>query len=275
MGLNECRLRNEYHIQQAEAGLVEAPVDEIKGGRAKAKPSQVLRPEQVAQLKLANEHIRCALENSTWSQWMRNSLSVPYDAGELPRELRETWSDSKSDTTLISGNDLVIISESNLPGNTVGRIIIEGNAARLEKDIVLGHKPVIQRVASAKEGGSKKKPVIARTGAASAAPSSSGLKKAITAPRAKETVRSHAEALEIGHVDGDEEKDAEDNEFAPNHTDEIPLPVTIQSRAHSSKINFVLQAILSSPPDDKFVVFGDKADLEKVMDALVLAQLSP
>jgi hypothetical protein len=255
MGLNECRLRNEYHIQQAEAGLVEAPVDEIKGGRAKAKPSQVLRPEQVAQLKLANEHIRCALENSTWSQWMRNSLSVPYDAGELPRELRETWSDSKSDTTLISGNDLVIISESNLPGNTVGRIIIEGNAARLEKDIVLGHKPVIQRVASAKEGGSKKKPVIA--------------------PRAKETVRSHAEALEIGHVDGDEEKDAEDNEFAPNHTDEIPLPVTIQSRAHSSKINFVLQAILSSPPDDKFVVFGDKADLEKVMDALVLAQLSP
>ena len=227
-----------------------------------------------AVLEEAVSHLEKALSTPGWEEWMTNGVSLPFEAGMLPDDIKDAWSDSMStNPSLIDAKSLHTLRELNTPGRTSHDLRQRGWESRAEK-----HREILQemdkdaRKANRGLNGRDQTGPGADVKAAAHVPTSSE-KFAKSPSRLKRKPRPSD-----GLTDRLEEavRNAAQASVPPPlqlESGPLPLPVAIKTKSRSAKLNFVLQSVLSSEKGDKFVIFGDKYELGHVSEALDLADV--
>ncbi|KAK4686248.1 hypothetical protein P7C73_g3887, partial [Tremellales sp. Uapishka_1] len=221
-----------------------------------------LTDEKRAVLKELIGHLETAVANQTWREWMFHGIAVPFDASELEVDVNQAWSDSRdSDSSLVASDCLLHIRQENKNGSTVGQIIKTGLDRRRWKEKKLEEEK--EKRAKVKQVKSKDTISHAPTLGSNSAVKNAGKQVRKASKNAKKATQDPAETAESPSKKKEKDQPVLDPSLPP------PLPSTIQTFSRSSKINYIVEAILSAPAD-KFVIFGDNNELGLVTEALDL-----
>jgi hypothetical protein len=233
-----------------------------------------LTPLGRAALEEAVRHLETALATPGWEEWMTHGVSLPFEAGILPEEIKNAWSDSVvTNPNLIDAKSLHTLRDLNTPGRTLHDLELQGRESRAYK-----HQQMLQEIdkdarkAKRNRDGQKQTGPRSDVKAAAHVPATSE-KVARSPSTSKRTVRPFDDLA--GRLD-EAARNAALASIPPPlllHSGPLPLPVSISTKSRSAKLNFVLQSVLSSAEGDKFVIFGDKYELGHVSEAFDLVDV--
>ncbi|OXG48040.1 DNA supercoiling protein [Cryptococcus neoformans] len=237
-------------------------------------------------LQEACQHLQTALETPGWTEWMENGISIPCDGAYLPPLIKQAWSDSfDTQPDMVDVHSLNSLRALNVMGANIQELHMVGWQHRSHKcdwfweiltkgvpkhvlEIDFGRKAA---KAVAKLKIKKHREGKGRTTSAAHAP------KAVPASPSKLMKKRTAREGEID----DRLNEARTNAIGigkelPKQIDEgsRPLPLTIVTKTRSAKVNFILQAILDAPKNDKFVIFGNNYELGHLTEALDLLDIA-
>lgn len=215
--------------------------------------NRIITPQGRIGLEEACEYLQRALDTPGWQEWMDNGISLPYevDTVSIPHLIRDSWSDSMdTDPSVIDAKSLQSLRELNRPGKTLQQLHLVGWEHRAFK-----HPERLEDMQKVEQRAGK----LAKQTVAHAPPSVRRApvkrsKKTTLDLAVDEAARNAAKATRI------------DDHLEPSH----PLPSTLRLTSRSAKTNRLISIILSSAPDDKFVIFGDNLELGHVTESLDL-----
>jgi hypothetical protein len=237
-----------------------------------------------AELEEAVMHLEEALNNDEWKGWMPNAISVPCECPDLPEIVRNHWSDSSTETelgskVLVDLESLRYIREVNEPGSTMDELIkigIKHHDSKLriirEEEIKAEERAEKRRMAAEKAG--------QRENITLSAANTPQKGKAKSKAKAKVKTGSKPRKERQKKLDEVEERlaEAERNAVEAERLAklELPPPITENTRfkTRSAKLNFVIETLLGSHADDKFVIYGTKDELEFLAAAMDLCDIT-
>ena len=217
-------------------------------------------------MREAAEHLQRAIETPGWSEWMRYAISLPVHIPSLPLALRHAWSESMTlDSEWIDVQSATRIRDKNDNGTTIEDLIEAGEKMLDRKKLEAAAEldKVIEAAERKQQKLEKRGLVVAQSNAAQAPNKVSPRKKG---PTKKDKID---EALAQAARNAQLAIDVEARAHLPR-----PLPSTVEVKTRSHKINYMIKTIQSSLPDDKFVVFGDTAELGHCTEVLDLFDIS-
>jgi len=225
----------------------------------------------------ANEHMRRALEEPGWNEWMRNeTASAPYDGTALPPALLDGWSlAADSGVPVIDSAALKLICDLNEPGAELSDLIRIGWDERAFHPRCQELAELMERQEAAWKAGKR---VAAEVDLEHHRDDS---KAAADRPKMP-PIRSRKEKVvrtkrfDVGDLVGlESEMDSRLDEAQRNARRMAaaargprPLPSVIPTSTRSAKINFVVGTVLTAPATDKFVMFGTMDEIAHVQEAL-------
>lgn len=209
---------------------------------------------------------------------MLNGVSVPYDAEALPLEIRNAWSDSMNTLPeMVDAHSLYKLRELNTPGRSMHDLHLRGWEDRADKH--LGRKEELVKISqkeerdwlrATNEGDARPKTRLL----GSTATTQPAMGKPFASRKAKKTKvdqvqRNLDEAARNAAIASARYVGTPERDLGPR-----PMPMTLVTKSRSAKINFVLQSVLDSSSDDKFVIFGDVFELGHVSEVLDLVDVT-
>lgn len=236
--------------------------------------SDRLSDEARVRMSEAAEHLERALNTPGWSEWVRLGMSLPIDAPNLPAKVRAAWSVSRGlDSDWVDAHSLMTLRDQNKNGTTVDELVETG------QKVIDG---IVQRALSedltADDIRAKKEEKSAKSGHALAQSTAAHKPKTISSPRRRgkgvarvkkddkdETEQAIALAVRNAQVAAEEQ--------ARSHLPQ-PLDGQMMVKTRSHKMNHVVKALKESLPDDRFVIFGDPAELGLCGELLDLFDIS-
>ncbi|KAL7422461.1 hypothetical protein Q5752_003109 [Cryptotrichosporon argae] len=252
-----------------------------------------LTPAQRRGLEEAVEHMRAAVDDPAWVEWMQQSgASMPFAVGDgLPPAVLDAWSDSPAHRPdWVDANSLRLIRELNTPGTERADIVragwddrahkCEAFAKTLERaeakwraemaGVAAPSEPAVQ--VDGGDAQAQASPLKAKAAAEKAsAPrllkhkDQDGVAGSPCRPRRAGTALDrNLDAAELNAREA-----ARSTHVLP--AGPLPLPATLQTRSESAKINHVVRAVLTADAADKFVVFGTLEEIAHLTEALDLA----
>jgi hypothetical protein len=221
------------------------------------------------QLEEAVKHLETALSTPGWREWMTNGVSMPFEVGDtFSQRLRTAWSDSPDDPEVIDVKSLDILRRLNKKGMQEDQLVQEGYRNKLVKELAMLSE--LDKVEKKPRPKTKQGFADGLDGTILTTAANQPL-QATAPPKPKRVRRTKQEILDERLVV------AARNAEAQAIADEMerselarPLPTTINSRSRSSKVNLVIERILSARAEDKFVIFGDNFELGHLTEALDL-----
>jgi hypothetical protein len=217
-------------------------------------------------MREAAEHLQRAIETPGWSEWMRYAISLPVHIPSLPLALRDAWSESMTlDSEWIDVHSATRIRDKNDNGTTIEDLIEAGERMldRKKQEAVAELDKSTEAAERKQQKLEKRGLVVAQSNAAQAPNKVSPRKKG---PTKKDKIE---EALAQAARNAQLAIDVEARAHLPR-----PLPLTSEVKTRSHKMNYVVKTILSSLSDDKFVIFGDTAELGHCTEVLDLFDMS-
>jgi hypothetical protein len=217
-------------------------------------------------MREAAEHLQRAIETPGWSEWMRHGVSLPVHIPSLPLEVKEAWSESmRNDTDWIDVHSATRIRDKNDNGTTIEDLIEAGETMldRKKQEAAADLDKATQAAERKQQKLEKRGLVVAQSNAAQAPNKVSPRKKG---PTKKDKID---EALAQAARNAQLAIDVEARAHLPR-----PLPPTAEVKTRSHKMNHVVKTIQSSLPNDKFVIFGDTAELGHCTEVLDLFDIS-
>jgi len=242
MGVAECLNRSRVHLTE----------------------NQGMTDEGKHALAEAISHLKRALDAPGWQEWMMNGVSIPFGADEwFPLAVRRAWSDSmKEDPDAIDAHSLELLRRANTNGKEDRDLLIAGeeHKARKWSDEVEEMEKAEMRAA---------RHANHTTGQAAAANAPTAAPK--VSPRKGSAKRSRQNEERIDEQLAEAAMNAARQVLPPRRSDlPRPLPSIIHIKSRSAKQNFVVDAILTAEPSDKFVIFGDIFEFGHLSEALDL-----
>ncbi|KIR27533.1 DNA supercoiling protein [Cryptococcus deuterogattii LA55] len=237
-------------------------------------------------LQEACQHLQTALETPGWGEWMENGISIPCDGSYLPSLIKQAWSDSfDTQPDMIDVHSLNSLRDLNVMGADIQELHMAGWLHRSHKcdwfwEVLT--KGVPKHILEADFGGKAAKAVAKlknkkRQEGKGKTTSAAHTPKAIAVPPSKSTKKRTRREDEID----DRLNEARINAVSigkqvpePIRQGPRPLPLTIITKSGSAKVNFILQAILDAPKDDRFVIFGNNYELGHLTEALDLLDIA-
>jgi len=239
--------------------------------------NETLTPSGRAALEDAVAHLETALATPGWEEWMANGVSLPFEAGSLPETIKDAWSDSMYTLPdLIDAKSLHTLRELNTPGRNLHDLHLLGWESRTEKHAEMFQE--LEKAASRTGKGVQPKSKMDKTqdkkkvdvqAAAHMPTASETFAKSPTKAKRKTTL---ADPLRQ-HLEQATRNATLASRPIVLPSGPLPLPSTIKTKSRSTKLNFVLDSVLSSARGDKFVIFGDKYELGHVSEALDLVDI--
>jgi hypothetical protein len=217
-------------------------------------------------MREAAEHLQRAIETPGWSEWMRYAISLPIHIPSLPLALRDAWSESmKRDSEWIDVHSATRIRDKNDNGSTVEDLIEAGERMldRKKEEAAAELNKSTEAAERKQQKLEKRGLVVAQSNAAQAPNKVSPRKKG---PTKKDKIE---EALAQAARNAQLAIDVEARAHLPR-----PLPSTAEVKTRSHKMNYIVKTILSSLTDDKFIIFGDTAELGHCTEVLDLFDIS-
>lgn len=227
-------------------------------------------------LEEAVAHLETALATPGWEEWMTNGVSLPFEAEAIPNAIKDAWSDSMyTHPDLIDAKSLHTLRDLNTPGRTVHDLHMRGWESRAIKhpDFFEEMDRVAQKAKRSSEGQARREDTK-KAGVKAAAHSPTSAKHFKNAPSKSKRKSDNPNELEA-RLEQASRNAAMVSTSRPLclPSDPLPLPTSIKTKSRSAKLNYVLQSVLSSAKDDKFVIFGDKYELGHVSEALDLVDV--
>lgn len=217
-------------------------------------------------MREAAEHLQRAIETPGWSEWMRYGVSLPVHIPSLPLGVKDAWSDSMTlDSDWIDVHSATKIRDLNDNGMMIDELVETG-------DLMLDRKKAeasaeldrVTEAAERKQQKLEKRGLVVAQSDAAQTPNKVSPRKKAPAKGAK-IDQALAQATRNAQLAIDVEAKA----HLPR-----PLPLTAKVKTRSHKMNYVVQTIRSSLPDDKFVIFGDSAELGLCSEVLEFFDIS-
>ena len=233
------------------------------------KNNEALVAEGRRALEEAVSHLEAALATPGWEEWMSNGVSIPFEVSpdDLPNIIRGSWSDSM-DTypDMVDVVSLMKLRDWNTPGRTLQDLHLKGWESRAWKhdSYFLELEKVHQRSLREER----------RQGGGAQAKTKENVKTAAKEPESASKFRK-TKVKQLEGLDKNLDEAARNAQAAAVSVwgDELgprPLPTVLHTKSRSTKVNRVVQSIITSAPDDKFVIFGDVFELGHVTEALDL-----
>lgn len=216
-------------------------------------------------------HLKRALGTPGWAEWIRYAVSVPIHVPDLPLEIRSAWSESRGlDTEWLDAYSTSMLRDANVNGVTLDELAEQGRV-RVDDAIRLASA----EDASADEVRIKKEEQVEKTGHIVAQSTAAAKPKAIS-PKKRKVKSSKSlnksDRIELALAQAERNAQAAAEQQARAHLPR-PLPDTIEIKTRSHKINHVLWSIQQSEAEDKFVIYGDSAELGLLTEALDLVDI--
>lgn len=267
---------------------------DMEAGNCLARTQQWLRnhPHCSTQVRIklqeACQHLQTALETPGWGEWMENAISVPCDGSYLPSLIKQAWSDSfDTQPDMVDVHSLSSLRELNVMGADIQGLHMAGWLHRSHKcdwfwEVLT--KGVPKHVLEADFGGKAAKAVAKLKN--KKRQEGQGKTKTTSAAHAPKAVALPPSKLTKKRTGREDEIDGRLNEARinavsigkqvpkPIRQGSRPLPLTIITKCRSAKVNFILQAILDAPKDDRFVIFGNNYELGHLTEALDLLDIA-
>lgn len=264
MGVAECLDRTQHHLAV----------------------NQIITDAGRKVLEEAVSHLQAALDTPGWQEWMDNGVYIPFeaDADTFPPVVRNAWSDSMdTNPDVIDARGMRLLRELNKPGKDLHEIHIDGWTTRADKcpdffeEMEREEKRAMreEQVQNAYLRGLQEEQSLEKVRVNKEhATKTSAAKKPVamikSKPSAKRKSPSKKDALQqrLDEAASNSEKmslPAPGSGSLPR-----PLPETVHTKSRSAKVNHVVDTILTSAQDDKYVIFGDIYELEHLTEALDL-----
>ena len=225
-----------------------------------------LTDENRAIMREAAEHLRRAIDTPGWSEWMRYGVSLPIHVPSLPLEVKQVWSESMElDTNWIDVHSMSTIRDKNDHGVTIEDLVEAG-----ERFLDRKKQEAAAELDVAMEAAEKKQQKLERRGLVVAQSDAAQNPKKVS-PRKKAPTKKDKleEALAQAARNAQLAIDVEARAHLPR-----PLPTSAQVKTRSHKMNYLVKTIRSSLIDDKFVIFGDSAELGHCTEVLDFFEIS-
>jgi hypothetical protein len=225
-----------------------------------------LTDDNRAIMREAAEHLQRAIDTPGWSEWMRYGVSLPVHIPSLPLGISNAWSDSlELDSEWIDVHSAIRIRDGNENGTTIGDLIEIG-----ERHLDKKQQEAAAELNIATEAAEKKQLNLEKRGLV-VAQSDAARKPTKVSPRKRGPTKKDKveEALAQAARNAQLAIDVEARAHLPR-----PLPLAAEVKTRSHKMNHVVKTIRSSLPDDKFVIFGDTAELGHVTEVLDFFDIS-
>lgn len=225
-----------------------------------------LTDENRAIMREAAEHLRRAIDTPGWSEWMRYGVSLPIHVPSLPLEVKQVWSESMElDTNWIDVHSMSTMRDKNDHGVTIEDLVEAG-----ERFLDRKKQEAAAELDVAMEAAEKKQQKLERRGLVVAQSDAAQNPKKVS-PRKKAPTKKDKleEALAQAARNAQLAIDVEARAHLPR-----PLPTSAQVKTRSHKMNYLVKTIRSSLIDDKFVIFGDSAELGHCTEVLDFFEIS-
>jgi len=217
-------------------------------------------PSVRSKLEEAVHHLEIAIQTPGWDEWMRNAVSLPFEAAELSPAIRSAWSDSPSDSVAIDTHSLLMLREANTRGNLKERLLVMG-----------GYNHAAKLLSLDPAAGRKGRPKHKSGGDDSGVTTTAASQPAAVSTKASSAKRKRARESSVDIQLDEAALNANRAEMANLPR---PLPDFLQTTSRSVKINFVIRTILDADPSDQFVIFGDSNELGHLTEALELFEIT-
>jgi len=226
-----------------------------------------LTDQSRAMMREAAGYLQRAINTPGWSNWVSHGVSIPIHLPSLPQEVKEAWSQSMGhDTDWIDALSALQIKEMNIPGATVEDIVTAGiKSLDLKKQEASAHSDKATAAAEKKQERLRKLGVFAAM--TNAIPTSNSVTLEGISSRKKSNIDKE---LDQAMLNARLATDADATSCLAR-----PLTTTnIGARTRSPKMNYILESIRSSPPDDRFIIFGGKQMLLQCKEVLGFFDIS-
>lgn len=233
--------------------------------------SDKLNPAQRAGCEQAVRHMREALADDGWREWMASGeASLPYDS-DLPEVILRAWGYTAA-ADVLDARALMHVRTANRRAATLTSVEKEGHDERARR--IKQEQKAEQKEPKGKSPAS---PVKADKGKAAAErPKAPRIRRLSTAhPHTDRPATATAAVTADGGVDSALDEAAANAAANAAASAEIsdaprPLPSVVRTQSRSAKINYTVRSILASDPDDRFVIFGAWEELAHLTEALEL-----
>lgn len=225
-----------------------------------------LSEEGIAIMREAAGHLKRAIDTPGWVEWMQYGVSLPMHVPTLPATVKSAWSESiEHDSDWIDVHSMSVIRDKNDNGITIDDIVDAGERVLDRKQ----QEAVAEQVKVAADA-ERKKSQLEKKGL-SVAQSDAAQKTHTVSPRKRAPTKKDKleEALAQAARNAQLAIDIEARAHLPR-----PLEPTILAKTRSHKMNYLVKAIRSSAENDKFVIFGDAAELGHCTEVLDFFDIS-
>lgn len=233
-----------------------------------------LTDEARSRMVQAVDHLERAIGTPGWSEWVRHGMSLPIYAPDLPPEVRGAWSASRSlETDWVDVHSLTALRDKNKNGTTLQELVEAGQKA-IDKAV----QHALSEDLAAEEVRAKKVEKSAKTGHTLAQSNAASRPKAAFSRRGGAHKKAKAQRDEADETDkaialAMRNAQLATEEQARSHLPR-PLEDAIMVKTRSHKMNHVVKSIRDSSTEDKFVIFGDTAELGHCTEILEFFDIS-
>jgi hypothetical protein len=217
-------------------------------------------------MREAAGHLQRAIDTPGWAEWMQYGVSLPLQVPTLPAGIKTAWSESMGkDIDWVDVHSMTIIRDKNDNGITIDDIVDAG-----ERSLNLKKEESAAEYGKAAAAAERRKIQLEKKGL-TVAQSDAAQKSHTVSPRKKGPTKKDRldEALAQAARNAQLVIDVEARAHLPR-----PLDTTILAKTRSHKMNYLVKTIRSGADDDKFIIFGDSAELGHCTEVLDFFDIS-